>query len=140
MITIRPIVVRRNRKTGTALILALMLALHSVVLCAGAVPSYTTPSASACHHQEQGCPERQRHEQHESQRCVCCESLVCAPRAELTRPDGRSATDRIAALVPICIAVLSLDLAHNRGSLLRVSESPPHSPIRVFLIQKALLI
>lgn len=140
MITIRRIVVRMNRITATALISALILVLQSVVLCSGAVPNCTTLSARACHHQEQSCHAHQRHQPHENKPCVCCESALCVPRAVSVRPDGRSATDRIAAFVPLCIAVLSLDLGRSGGSLLRVSESPPHWPVRVFLIQKTLLI
>ena len=129
-----------NRKTATALISALILALHSAALCTAAVPDCSTFSVSACHDREQGCHEQQRHERRESQRCVCCVSVACAPSADLTRLDGRSASDRVAAFAPLCIALLPLNPARSGGSLPSVSESPPHSPVRVFLIQKTLLI
>jgi hypothetical protein len=138
--TIKPIVVRMNRKKGIALIFALVLALHGVVLCAAAVPSCPIPSAIAHHQQEKGCHEHQRHVPCEGKCSVCCESILCAPRGELTQADGRSAGERVVAFAPFCIAVLSRNLAHSGERLARVSESPPRSPVRVFLIKKTLLI
>jgi hypothetical protein len=140
VVTIRPIVVRMNRKTGIALISALILWLHSVVFCAAGVPNCSPAFVGARHHQEQGCHEHQRHEPCESHCRLSCESVLSAPRSELTRPDGRSASDRVSVFAPLCIAVLSLNLAHSDGNLPRVSESPPYQSIPVFLIQKTLLI
>jgi hypothetical protein len=131
---------RMNRKTGTALISALILALNSVVFCAAGASNCSAGSVSAGHRQEQGCHEHQRHGPRESQHCVCCESALCAPRAELTRPDSRLASDRVAAFAPHCIAVLRLSPSRSGGSLPRVTESPPHPSVPIFLIQQTLLI
>ncbi len=125
---------------AVALISALILSLHSIVFCAAGVPNCSPALVGARDHQAQGCHEHQRHLPGESKCSVCCESVLCAPRGELTRPDGSSASDRVAVFVPLCIAVLSLNLAHSGARLPRTSESPPHSPVRVFLIQKTLLI
>lgn len=129
-----------NRKTVTALIAALILALHSVVLCAASDPDCSLSSVGSGHHQEQGCHEHERHPGGPPH-CVCCESVVFTPRAELTRPDGGSTSDRIATFAPLWIAILPWNPAHMGGSLPRVSESPPPlSPVSLFLIQRTLLI
>ena len=134
------IVVRMNRKTGTALISALILALNSVVFCAAGALNCSAFSVSACHLQEQGCHEHQRHEPRENQRCACCESAPCAARTELTRPDSRSASDRVATFAPHCIAVMRLNPSRSGESLPRVTESPPYPSVPIFLFQQTLLI
>lgn len=138
MVIIRPIVLRMNRKTGIALIAALIVALQSVVVCAAGVPNCSQSSVSGRDHQEQGCHEHQRHEPRESQRCVCCDSVLCAPRGELTRPADPSG-DRVCAFAPLCIAALNLN-PDIRESLPRASGLPPRSSVPVFLVQKTLLI
>lgn len=132
---------RMNRKAGTTLVAALILMLHSAGLCAAGVPNCTWFSVCSGHHQEQGCHGHQHHDSRKSEGCVCCQSLLCAPRAEINRPDGGSSSDRVAAFVPVWIATLPLNPAFIGGSLLRVSESPPPlSPVSLFLTHKALLL
>lgn len=133
------IVVRMNRKARTALISALILVLNSVVFCAAGALNCSAGSLSACRHQEQGCHEHQRHEPRENQRCTCCESALCATRAELTRPDSRSASDHVAS-VRFSSAVLRLSPSRRGGSLPRVTESPPYPSVPIFLVQQTLLI
>lgn len=132
---------RTNQKAGIALIAALILVLHSAVLCATGVPNCTPTSVSLGHHQEHGCHDHLHHDSRKSQGCVCCESLLCAPRAEVARADGRLTSDRIAAFVPVWIATLLLNPAGIGARLPRVSESPPsHTRVRIFLVQKTLLL
>lgn len=131
---------RIYRKTATMLIAALILALHGVMLCAASVPECVGSFVGARHHQAQGCHEHQGQVPGESTCSVCCDSPLCAPRADLVRPADRSTSDRIAVFVPIWIATLPLNPAFIGGRLPRVSASPPSSPVRVFLIQKTLLI
>ncbi len=132
---------RINRKAGTALIATLILALHSVVLCAAGVPACARFSTGTRLHQEQGCHGHQHHDSRKSQSCVCCESLLCAPRAGVARADNRLTSDRIAAFVPVWFATLLLNPAGIGARLSRVSESPPsHTRVRTFLVQKTLLL
>lgn len=132
---------RINRKAGTALIAALILVMHNVVLCAAGVPNCISSSVSSIHHQEQGCHDHLHHDSRKSQGCVCCESLLCAPRAEVARADGRLTSDRIAAFVPVWFAPLLLNPAGIGARLSRVSESAPsHTRVRTFLVQKMLLL
>src|SRR6516164_10978911 len=126
-----------NRKAGSTLIMALILVLHNSGLCAAGVANCTRSSVSSGHHQEQGCHHHLHHDSRKGQGCMCCESLVCAPRAEIARADSRSTSGRIAAFVPAWLATLPLNPAFVGGPLLRVSESPPPlSPVSLFLSHK----
>jgi hypothetical protein len=126
-------------RARTALAAALILALHSVVLCAGGDSDCSPFRVSSGRHQEQGCHEHERHPAG-LPHCLCCESVLCASRMAFTRTDGSSTSDRIAAFAPVRIATLPLNPAHIDGTLLRVSESPPLSPVSLFLTHRKLLL
>lgn len=139
-VAIKAVVMRMRRRTGTALIVALILALHGVVFCADSVRE-CAGSAAGAQHQEQRCPNQQNHDSRQTPPCVCCDSPLCMPRAELTRPNSRSASDRIAPFAPLYIATLPFSRADMGGSLPRTAAGPPsHSPVSLFLTQKTLLI
>ena len=139
VVIIRAIILRINRKAaGTALMVALMLALHDLALCASAVPECAPSALHTPPHQDEGCHHHQHQGSRQSHGCVCCESVLCEPRAELTGPDSRSIIDRTMFL-PLSTATLLVNSAVAR--LRGASEPPPlHSPPRFFLIHRTLLI
>lgn len=138
---IKATVVRMNRNTGLALIWALILTLHGVVLCAVGVPERIESSGGTLTHQEQGCHEHPQHDSGKSSCCICCESVVCAPRTELTRSEGQSASVRMAVFMPLQIATLPLNPHSDGGRLRRIAaDPPPDPPVSLFLTHQTLLI
>ena len=132
---------RMCRKPGIAVIAALLLALHGIIVCAAGLPACTESSIDASPQQEKGCPDHQRHHSGQSHRCLCCESIVCAPRAELTRPGDSSTNNQAAIFAPPWIAILPLNLARTGRRWREAWESPPPgSPVPVFLVHRTLLL
>jgi hypothetical protein len=137
VVIIRAIVLRNSRKAVVALIAALLLSLHGPVVCAAGVPDCGRSSFRTPPRQEQGC-----HHQHNGSRqghgCACCDSTLCEPCAELTRPGTRSTVER-GIFVALSMATRALNSAAR--NLPGVSEPTLlHSRVRVFLLQRTLLI
>ena len=147
MVTIRVIVLKTSRKAGVALIAALLLTLHGLVLCAAGVPdcadvapTLSPAGSSVCTpiHREEGCHHHQHNGSPQSHCCVCCESILCDPHTELTRPETRTTIERT---MFIALSIVTLPSNSAVINLPGTSEPPSlHSPRRVFLIQRTLLI
>jgi len=134
---IRAIFLKISRKAAAALIVAFALALHGLTTCAAA-PQCGPSSLHTPLHQEEGCHHRQHDGSRQSHGCVCCEPILCQPRAELTCPHSRSTIERTMS-VPLRLTALASDSAVRNAP--GASEPPLlHSPRPVFLVHRTLLL
>ena len=136
-VTSRVNILKYSIKARVALVAAVLLTLHSLVVCAATVPECVPSSLHTPLHQEEGCPHHQHHGSRQSHGCTCCESVLCEARVELTRSDSRSTIEG-AVFVPLFTATLLVNSAV--ASLRGASEPPLNLPPRFFLIQRTLLI
>ena len=136
-VIIRAAFLKITRKAAGSLILALILALHSLVVCTAAAQCIA-PSSHALH-QNGGCHHHPHDGSKSSQGCECCDSIICSDRAELARPDTSTSSERT-MFVLVRLGTLFLNHAPGGNWPAVLQSLPLHSPVRIFLIQRTLLI